>query len=76
MPAPPGLWRSTFFGFPIVRAPSPEQRAAHHRTTGALFGAVEAVEELPDGFAFRVPSSADLLKASAEFIDLERRCCP
>ena len=53
-----------------------EQRAAHARTTRALFGAMEGVEELPDGFAFRIPASGDLLRSAAAFVILERLCCP
>jgi hypothetical protein len=41
-----------------------------------LYKAVEAIHELPDGYAFRLPVSADILKLVAEDLNMERRCCP
>lgn len=35
-----------------------------------------AFAELPDGFAFRYPATDSWLASLAEFITLERRCCP
>ena len=34
------------------------------------------VAELPDGYALRLPPESDMLLALAEFISLERLCCP
>ncbi len=50
-------------------------RAEHASTTAALFAAVEAVQELPDGYAVRLPNQDDLWLTAARFIDHERRCC-
>ena len=36
----------------------------------------QEVRELPDGYAFRFPSNAAMVKDVAEFITYERSCCP
>jgi len=38
--------------------------------------AVQEVNELPDGYAFRLPAEATLLATLAQHVDFERRCCP
>ncbi len=53
-----------------------DQRAAHLATINKLFQAVESVRELPNGYSFRLPNESDLLLTTAEFIALERLCCP
>jgi hypothetical protein len=53
-----------------------EQRAAHLATTNKLFGAVETVRELSNGYAFRFPNESDVLLTASHFIALERLCCP
>ncbi len=55
---------------------TPEQRVAHARTAHALFGAVEEVTEIPDGYAVTVAATPALVGQAAEFIVLERLCCP
>ena len=52
------------------------QRERHQATMSQLFGSVEATEELPDGYAFRLPADATTILQAAEFITLERLCCP
>lgn len=42
----------------------------------ALFGTVEAVHALPDGYAFRFAAEPGRLLAMAEFVEHERQCCP
>lgn len=32
--------------------------------------------ELPNGFAFRLPAEAQVFRDAAEWVSLERRCCP
>src|SRR5215813_10204491 len=39
-------------------------------------GRVEAKRALGDGFALRLPGDADTLLAAAEWMTLERLCCP
>ena len=41
-----------------------------------LFHLVRRVDELPDGYAFSLPSETDALLLAAEFVALERLCCP
>jgi hypothetical protein len=41
-----------------------------------IHAAVQEVRELPDGYALRLPSDAATTLAAAEFVTLERRCCP
>jgi len=51
-------------------------RAGHVATGAQLFRAAEEIRELPDGYAFRLPPDGDALLKTAEFISLERLCCP
>jgi hypothetical protein len=59
-----------------MTAIAPEQRGAHLATIDKLFRAVESVRELADGYSFRLPGEADVLLTAAQFIALERLCCP
>lgn len=45
------------------------------RAVPALFAAVEAVHELPNGFAFRFASKPGRVMAIAEFVEHDRQCC-
>jgi hypothetical protein len=42
----------------------------------ALFGAVQEVRELLNGYAFRIPNTAGMFLAMAQFVENERLCCP
>jgi len=53
-----------------------DQRAAHLATINKLFRAVESLRELPNGYTFRLPNESEVLLTAAEFIALERLCCP
>src|SRR5712691_3331895 len=59
-----------------MTAIAPEQRAAHLATIEKLFRAVESIRELASGYVFRLPNESDVLLTAAEFISLERLCCP
>jgi hypothetical protein len=59
-----------------MSAIDPGLRARHVATGAQLFRAAEEIRELPDGYAFRLPPDADALLKTAEFIALERLCCP
>lgn len=52
------------------------QRAHHQVNTTQLFASVAEIEELPDGYAFRLPAESATILQVAEFITLERLCCP
>lgn len=53
-----------------------DQRSSHLAVIETLFRSVESVRELPNGFAFRLPSESDVLRTVGQFITLERLCCP
>ena len=59
-----------------MSAIEPGERARHIANAGELFRAVGEIRELPGGYAFRLPSDADTLRKTAEFISIERLCCP
>jgi len=41
-----------------------------------IWPAIQETVELPDGYAFRLPAETDLCLVVAEFMTLERLCCP
>lgn len=41
-----------------------------------VHAAVQEVQDLPEGYAFRFAASTDELVALAVHVDFERRCCP
>lgn len=53
-----------------------EQRGAHLAIIERLFRSVKRKRELPNGYAFELPNESDVLLAAAQFIALERLCCP
>lgn len=53
-----------------------EQRDRYRELRRLLRDDVEEVRELADGYAFRYPLEKSVLLALAEFISLERLCCP
>ena len=52
------------------------ERQKHTRVSEEMFASQEEVEELPDGYAFRFPATADMLQTVSTFIARERKCCP
>lgn len=59
-----------------LTALDPEQRERHQRLGEQIYGSIQEMKELPDGFAFRLSSEAEMCLTAAEFITLERLCCP
>lgn len=55
---------------------TPAERKEHIAAIGQVFGAVEEIQELSDGYAFRLPNEAAMLLQLADFIAKERLCCP
>jgi hypothetical protein len=53
-----------------------EQRRRHQSLSAQLRAAVQETRELPDGYSFRLPSDEATIQRTAEWIVLERRCCP
>ncbi len=52
----------------------------HERWLGTiapqLYGAIQEIQELPDGYAFRLPNDPQMLLLAAEDLNMERLCCP
>jgi hypothetical protein len=59
-----------------MSAIEPGRREQHMATGRDLFRAALEIRELPDGYAFRLPAEPDVLVKAAEFISLEKLCCP
>lgn len=59
-----------------MSAIEPGLRAGHVAAGSYLFRASWDIRELEDGYAFRLPCERDVLLKAAEFISLERLCCP
>jgi DNA-binding transcriptional MerR regulator len=59
-----------------VGALSAEEWQRHHIVTDQLHELVCAIEELPDGYAYRFQSQTNTILLLSEFISRERRCCP
>jgi hypothetical protein len=53
-----------------------EQRERYRELRRRLSKDLHEVRELEDGYAFRHSSEADVLMAMAEYVTLERLCCP
>lgn len=53
-----------------------EQRKRHAALLTELAAAITGVEELPDGLSVRFPMRPYLFLRLAEWMDLERACCP
>lgn len=53
-----------------------EQGERHRVLLRDVFANVRAIEELPDGYAFELPGEASLYLRIAEWVTLERLCCP
>ncbi len=60
----------------ILSALSPDERSRRQHLAHDLRGMVTGLRELDDGFAFALRPSDDAWMAAAEFVSLERRCCP
>jgi hypothetical protein len=41
-----------------------------------LYKEVQEIQELPDGWAWRLPSKSEVLRLVAEDLNMERLCCP
>lgn len=52
------------------------RREQHIATGKEVFRAVAEIRELPDGYAFRLSREPHVLVKTAEFISLEKLCCP
>jgi hypothetical protein len=56
---------------------TPDQRDRWvHEVVPKLYGAVQEIRELPDGWAWRLPNDPEILLLAAEDLNIERLCCP
>ncbi len=66
-------------GLPFIcdmAAMTAEQRTRHHALAKQLRSAVIEFKELPEGYAARFPIEPEMVLLLAEFMILERLCCP
>jgi hypothetical protein len=59
-----------------ITALSPQQRQRRAALAGQLKQAIQATQELPDGYAIRFHRVDSTWMTAAEFVTLECRCCP
>lgn len=59
-----------------MSAIEPDRSEQHISAGREIFVAVTEIRELPDGYAFRPSAEPDLLIKTAQFISLEKLCCP
>lgn len=53
-----------------------EQRPVHLAKSRELFARIEDTRELSNGYEFRFGDEPDVLKKLADFVTLEKLCCP
>lgn len=54
----------------------PAERSQHGDTAEQLFAASLEIRELANGYGFRLPLEAEMLRRAAAWIANERLCCP
>jgi hypothetical protein len=55
---------------------TPAQRESHIRATTQLIQAVQAVQEVANGYELKFPNETEFILKIAEFVSNERLCCP
>ena len=59
-----------------LSAIEPDQREEHLATSREVFSSVVSVRELTNGYAFELGNDPDVIVKAAQFISLEKLCCP
>ncbi|HYV11686.1 MAG TPA: hypothetical protein VE980_12355 [Pyrinomonadaceae bacterium] len=59
-----------------MRAIPADQRPLHLAKSRELFSQIDETRELADGYEFRFADQSNLLKQLADFVSLEKLCCP
>lgn len=59
-----------------INASEPDDRLKHFATIETLFGMVQEMKELPNGYTFRLPGESHVWTLASDFVALERLCCP
>jgi hypothetical protein len=60
----------------VPHAVPAEQRERWMIVGTRLYAAVQEVQEMQDGYAFRLPADTEMLLLAAEDLAMERLCCP
>lgn len=60
----------------VMNALSPQQRERQQALLNLVRARIQETSDLSDGFALRLPPSAEGFVEAAEWLSLERRCCP
>ena len=60
----------------VMDAIEPDKQQQHLANAEHLFRSVDQIRELSNGYAFRLSNEHDTVMKVAEFISLERLCCP
>jgi hypothetical protein len=55
---------------------APDQRERWMEVGPQVYKAIQEIQELPDGYAFRLPNNTEMLLLMAEDLNFERFCCP
>lgn len=53
-----------------------EKHDEHRQVSNNLFERITDLQELPDGYAFRLPTDTGIIQAAGTFVSRERLCCP
>jgi len=53
-----------------------EQRPVHLSASRGLFSQIRETTDLSDGYEFRFDNDPDVIRRLAEFVALEKLCCP
>jgi hypothetical protein len=59
-----------------MNALTPDEREGHGRNTASLMKTLQGVQEEANGYSFHFASETRTILQIAEFIALERLCCP
>lgn len=59
-----------------LKALTPEERVRQHELAQAIAGAKLETKELADGYAFRLQAEKVSVTDLAEWVTVERKCCP
>jgi hypothetical protein len=59
-----------------VNAIEPDDRPKHIAAIETLFRMVQDMEELSNGYRFRLPGESHVWMLASDFVALERLCCP
>jgi hypothetical protein len=59
-----------------MNAIAPAERKEHIAAIEQVFGAVEEIREISDGYSFRLANEEAMLLKIASFLVKERLCCP